>query len=556
MTLEVHMLNNEHCQALKNVENINEKESKSIFEKIDDTIGLTALKEGVKEYSGLNYLSDKITDAVDDGDDNSLSFGEKLWEGVKGAGKAIESFIGSQGLAFMGALWAGSALAGKIGIGKIFNIATKAYFLYQGSKLTYTGTRDFIQADTKDDAKNAAATATTGGIMLYGTIKGLKKDYVDYKTNKAIKAQFETQMNNSKTVLDIPEGEVLTEATLKKAYKRAVLKAHPDKGGSVDSMVEVQQAYDFLSKNLSSAPTTVNVRVEQSPRTTNENSLMLQENNSVAPRVFASEKSLVLSDLDTSKTYVGLKYSNDTSGMIIQKATEGFCIGSESPCHVFALVCEEGNWYIYQSNGHANEVLGTPAGTNKCKAESYITEMQKTGRRVEAYELPMDVETLQTQLGVEYGSGDIKNMAKAIVTNSYGSQSDGSGLTCSEYIASSVNSVCEYFGLPSWCITPAHFKHYFELNKIKAASGRDVSITSYEDFKTMLMDYNSAKEAIDGNGNKVVLYHRNLVNAGKYTYAIFDKDGNLLPENGFGKVSPFKIEETFGISPEAFYKIK
>ena len=100
-------------------------------------------------------------------------------------------------------------------------MATKAYFLYEGTKLTYTGTRDFIKADTKEEAKNASTTATTGGIMLYGTIKGIIKDIQNYRASKA---EFNSQVENARAKLEISEGEELTEASLKEAYKKYALK--------------------------------------------------------------------------------------------------------------------------------------------------------------------------------------------------------------------------------------------------------------------------------------------------------------------------------------------
>ncbi len=44
-------------------------------------------------------------------------------------------------------------------------------------------------------------------------------------------------------VLDIPDEEVLTEKALKKYYRRAAKKVHPDKDGAHAAMVAVNQAY-------------------------------------------------------------------------------------------------------------------------------------------------------------------------------------------------------------------------------------------------------------------------------------------------------------------------
>jgi curved DNA-binding protein CbpA len=51
-------------------------------------------------------------------------------------------------------------------------------------------------------------------------------------------------------VLGIQEEVALTEESLKKAYKRAAIKAHPDKGGSEEMFEAVTRAYAYLSEIL------------------------------------------------------------------------------------------------------------------------------------------------------------------------------------------------------------------------------------------------------------------------------------------------------------------
>ncbi len=51
-------------------------------------------------------------------------------------------------------------------------------------------------------------------------------------------------------VLNIQEEVALTEDSLKKAYKKAALKAHPDKGGSEEYFEAVTRAYAYLSEIL------------------------------------------------------------------------------------------------------------------------------------------------------------------------------------------------------------------------------------------------------------------------------------------------------------------
>ena len=81
-----------------------------------------------------------------------------------------------------------------------------------------------------------------------------------------------TYFSSCLEVLNIQEEVALTEETLKSAYKKMALKAHPDKGGSEEYFEAVTRAYAYLSeilkhmrggKKISSgrveAPTSVNV---------------------------------------------------------------------------------------------------------------------------------------------------------------------------------------------------------------------------------------------------------------------------------------------------------
>lgn len=49
-------------------------------------------------------------------------------------------------------------------------------------------------------------------------------------------------------VLGIPIGQRLNKTILMNAYKKAAIKSHPDKGGSKEAFIAVQQAKDYLEK--------------------------------------------------------------------------------------------------------------------------------------------------------------------------------------------------------------------------------------------------------------------------------------------------------------------
>ena len=142
---------------------------------LDGDIGLTRFKEVMKKMSGVNWAADFMTDAIDDGDDNNLSFGEKAVELVKGGGRAIDNFIGTQGLAFILALSGATEASTVVGAGEAFSMMTQAYFLYEGANITAEGIRDAINATTKEEANEAGEKIGTGTIMLAGTGKSIKK---------------------------------------------------------------------------------------------------------------------------------------------------------------------------------------------------------------------------------------------------------------------------------------------------------------------------------------------------------------------------------------------
>ena len=49
-------------------------------------------------------------------------------------------------------------------------------------------------------------------------------------------------------MLSIPESS--TKEEVKKAYRKAVLTLHPDRGGSSDEFIKLQQAYDDYIKGV------------------------------------------------------------------------------------------------------------------------------------------------------------------------------------------------------------------------------------------------------------------------------------------------------------------
>ena len=155
------------------------------FAYMDDKAGITNIKEAVKKYSGLNTVVDAIDKLVDDGDNSNLSLGEKTWETIKGAGDAVDGFIGTQGAVFMGTLAVAGEAAAAAGIGKAFALVTQAYFAYEGGTMVVDGAVDVANAQTKEEARVGGQELGTGAIMLGGAAKSVKQVRRNIKNQKA-----------------------------------------------------------------------------------------------------------------------------------------------------------------------------------------------------------------------------------------------------------------------------------------------------------------------------------------------------------------------------------
>lgn len=200
------------------------------FAQVDLALGITQVKESTKEAYGLNALADKMTDTVDDGDDKNLSYAENVVANIIGAGRGVDSFIGTQGLATIGALSAASEGAAAIGMAKTFSVLTQAYFAYEGATLVASGLEEAINATTKEEATNAGEKIGAGAIMLGGTAKSVKQGYRNIKikqsdahaqkfvktaNDQALVDEYNTRENYGVTVsLDIYKNELI-----KRGYK-------------------------------------------------------------------------------------------------------------------------------------------------------------------------------------------------------------------------------------------------------------------------------------------------------------------------------------------------
>lgn len=102
---------------------------------------------------------------------------------------------------------------------------------------------------TSDQYQQQLALRNNGGNLQGGSGWSNQDPFkVVQKSNRSEKAlNFFTACLR---ILGIQEEVALTESTLKKAYKKAALKAHPDKGGSDAALDAVTRSYAYLSEVL------------------------------------------------------------------------------------------------------------------------------------------------------------------------------------------------------------------------------------------------------------------------------------------------------------------
>lgn len=175
-----------------------------------------------------------------------------------------------------------------------------------------------------------------------------------------------------------------------------------------------------------------------------------------------------LDNLDKSKTYIGLQYGNSLIAKKIRKFSKDYAPDSkEIPTHVCGLVFRYEEWWVFESHADGIKKLGIPSGVRHYRAERWEDIEPKCNDEYKFYELPLSEKLLEEFIGQSYSLGDIESLLRASIFHRNGKQKDKRGLICSEYIASCCPQIIEYFDLPPYCITPAHFQKYVDDNSIK-----------------------------------------------------------------------------------------
>ena len=171
-------------------------------------------------------------------------------------------------------------------------------------------------------------------------------------------------------------------------------------------------------------------------------------------------------NLDKTKTYIGLQFGTSLIAKKIAKYSKIYCPDADAvPTHILALRYMFNDWFLYESTHTARLELGLNSGVRHYKQEKFskIENIEE----YKFYQIDLDVQVLDELLGEQYAMASIKDLMLAAIHKNNGKQKDRQGYICSEYIASAFYPIREYFKLPAYCITPAHFMQYIIDNDIK-----------------------------------------------------------------------------------------
>lgn len=231
---------------------------------IDDKVGVTDVKDAIKEYSGLNALVDYVDNLVDDGDETNLSKLETAWNITKGLGDAVDGFIGAEGIEMVGALGTASKVATIANAGKYFAVATQGYFGVEGSQLIGAGLAHAQTAETEEEARLAGSELGMGAIMLGGAVKSAKQGF---KNNLS--------QNNTQTLTDVLSSFKNKDGSCMFAEE---LKMLADYKGSTGELDQLKTAIDKKCTNGNMSAVNY-ARVKESLN------IILQENNPSVQRM-------------------------------------------------------------------------------------------------------------------------------------------------------------------------------------------------------------------------------------------------------------------------------
>jgi hypothetical protein len=171
-------------------------------------------------------------------------------------------------------------------------------------------------------------------------------------------------------------------------------------------------------------------------------------------------------ELDKSRFHLGLQYGDSLIAKKIIKYSKRYAPHSERiPTHgcVYVYRADLNAWWVYESHLKGFSKLGVPSGVRRMPLEKWLQIEKDELEQFVAVPLDIDFKQLEELVGHKYGKGDIAALMLAAIKNGNGKQKDHKGIYCTEYIAMCYPQICDFYKLPPWCITPAHFQNYIEV---------------------------------------------------------------------------------------------
>lgn len=171
-----------------------------------------------------------------------------------------------------------------------------------------------------------------------------------------------------------------------------------------------------------------------------------------------------ITKLDKRKTYVCCEFGTSNISKVIKTLTARYAPSCKKvPSHIWVLLYNKSDkrWWVYESHLKAVKEYGLPSGVRSYPLDTLILAMPNVIMSSEMFDIKgLDRHLLELLIGQPYGTGDIEALMRAALFNRNGKQKDRKGIICSEYVAMVYPTICEWFDLPSWCITPAHWYEY------------------------------------------------------------------------------------------------
>ena len=283
-----------------------------VFQKMDmasignTNISVEGFKDFLKTWSGLDFAVEQLDQLIDDGDKENLTRAEKVWAFTKGVGDAVDHFVGTQGVAFMGTLALAGEAATAGGIGEIWAVATQAYFGWEGMDSAATGLAQLSQADSEEEYRMAGDMVGTGAIMVHGAYKSFKG---------ALTGKLQAGLEVQKAIKEIRKTKSLDE--IKELQDNLSDLPYTEQEIQAIATECLKQANKLLSESKEDKVTTETGNIEKAPEfiMPEKNAALTPELDAQMERIAANiEEDLELINSSRTEVLIAKGYENSCQG--------------------------------------------------------------------------------------------------------------------------------------------------------------------------------------------------------------------------------------------------